>query len=93
MCCTLRTVCTKKVDQVLVKSSPTRYTFYPPSSVVRFPEPLPRSNAWIILCAANRREGGEITSYIGTTWARVAGDRKVWNDLEEGYIQQWIDKG
>ena len=38
-----------------------------------------------------RRWRDDITSYIGTTWARVAVDRKVWNDHEEGYIQQWID--
>ncbi len=39
-----------------------------------------------------RRWRDGITSYIGITWARVAGDKKVWNDYEEGYIQQWMDK-
>ena len=39
-----------------------------------------------------RRWRDDITSYIGTAWAREAADRKVWNDHEEGYIQQWIDK-
>ena len=34
----------------------------------------------------------DITSYIGITWARVAEDRKVWNDYKEGNIQQSSDK-
>ena len=38
-----------------------------------------------------RRWRYDITSYIGMTWARVAEDRKVWSEHEEGYIQQWID--
>ena len=38
-----------------------------------------------------RRWRDDITSYIGMTWARVAEDRKVWSEHEEGYIQQWID--
>ena len=39
-----------------------------------------------------RRWRDDITSYIGTTLAKVAQDRKVWNDYEEGYIQKCIDK-
>ena len=33
----------------------------------------------------------DITSYAGTTWTRLAQDRKQWKNHEEGYIQQWMN--
>ena len=33
----------------------------------------------------------DITSYAGTTWTRLAQDRKQWKIHEEGYIQQWMN--
>ena len=34
----------------------------------------------------------DITTYKGSTWTRLAQDRKLWRNHEEGYIQRWIDK-
>ena len=38
-----------------------------------------------------RRWRDDITTYLGTTWARNTKDRKEWKHHEEGYIQQWMD--
>ena len=35
-----------------------------------------------------RRWRDDITSYIGSTWTRMAKDRRWWQNHEEGYIQQ-----
>ena len=35
-----------------------------------------------------RRWRDDITSYLGTTWTRIARDRDKWVMLQEGYIQQ-----
>ena len=37
-----------------------------------------------------RRWRDDITTYLGTTWARTAQDRGRWQLLEEGYIRQWM---
>jgi hypothetical protein len=39
-----------------------------------------------------RRWRDDITSYLGSTWTRQAQDRDRWKLLEEGYIQQWMQK-
>ena len=33
----------------------------------------------------------DLTTYLGTTWAREAADRRNWNYHEEGYIRPWVD--
>ena len=37
-----------------------------------------------------RRWRDDLTSYLGTTWAREAQNRSKWKLLEEGYIRQWV---
>ncbi|XP_072028434.1 uncharacterized protein [Amphiura filiformis] len=37
-----------------------------------------------------RRWRDDLTSYLGTTWAREAQNRSKWKLLEEGYIRQWM---
>ncbi len=39
-----------------------------------------------------RRWRDDLTNYIGTTWTRQAQDRRRWQLLEEGYIQQWMQE-
>jgi hypothetical protein len=38
-----------------------------------------------------RRWRDDLTTYLGTTWARLAADRTSWKDHEEGYIRHWMD--
>ena len=39
-----------------------------------------------------RRWRDDLTNYIGITWTRQAQDRRRWQLLEEGYIQQWMQE-
>ena len=39
-----------------------------------------------------RRWRDDLTNYNGTTWTRQAQDQRRWQLLEEGYIQQWMQK-
>ena len=40
-----------------------------------------------------RRWRDDITTYTNTaTWTRMAGDRRKWKLLEEGFTQQWMNK-
>ncbi|CAG9839740.1 unnamed protein product [Diabrotica balteata] len=35
----------------------------------------------------------DITAVAGKQWMRIAKDRKAWKELEEAYVQQWINEG
>ena len=39
-----------------------------------------------------RRWRDDLTTYMGPTWTRLAQeDRQIWQNHEEGYIQEWMD--
>ena len=38
-----------------------------------------------------RRWRDGLTTYMGPTWTRLAQDHQIWQNHEEGYIQEWMD--